>query len=734
MRYVMLTAMLVVLAGCSRREMPSRETGSGYGQGQSSPQAAFVPPPRPGPRSDVEVEDASWPDTTSHVPGKLKPYRVSQSLAEVSNLAAFEKVLPLSANQKSMLATQLFTASEADYEQLFWIYENNEYHNLPSFVTTDIVLHLYHCFFDYALRTVEAETLLPLLEGVTTAMLRASVADLRSASKPAIREASLKNVAYFGVAARQLGLKEPIPRQAEPLIAKDMALIRDHAGFGMGGCFPYRIDYSQFVPRGHYTRSPKLRRYFMAMMWYGLTPFATRMADRSPTDIPLLQGMLIARNLNARGLLEDWGGLYEPTTFFVGKADDHIPPQWLSISDRIVGRSSSLDAYADPAKLTRFREAVEALPGARIRPEMTLDKSMPGPKHQLRFMGQRHLPDSEALQRLSKPLERPFPSGLDVMAVLGSRRAAQHLDGHLDLFNPRGWSGYRPERVRLRKQFEAVKAAQWTSNLYWSWLNAIRSLNDPIPKGFPSFMQTTGWQDKSLATALASWAELRHDTILYGKQSAVECGDGEDRPTPTGYVEPNVPLYARLLELARRSRNGLERRGLLPEGLQSSFEEFEGLLEFLKKCSEKELAGVTLTREEYAEIRYIGGKIEYLTRATMEGRPQYWDLVDKGDRDMAVIADVHTAPPSVLQVGVGRAAELFVIVPIGKKLVLTRGAIMTYHEFKHPLDDRLTDEKWRAMLKSGEAPDPPFWVRSFLLPPVNDAKNRKQKQSYTSGC
>ena len=32
--------------------------------------------------------------------------------------------------------------------------------------------------------------------------------------------------------------------------------------------------------------------------------------------------------------------------------------------------------------------------------------------------------------------------------------------------------------------------------------------------------------DKNLNTALASWAELKHDTILYGKQSGAECGDG----------------------------------------------------------------------------------------------------------------------------------------------------------------------------------------------------------------
>ncbi|MBM3494191.1 MAG: DUF3160 domain-containing protein, partial [Armatimonadetes bacterium] len=723
MRYVMLIAICALLAGCSK---PTPR------QAQRPAPAPVAPAPPSVTPVVGEPEEPEADGTTSHAPGKLKPYRVSRSLAEVSNLAAFQKVFALTDNQKSLLATRLFAASETDYEQLFWVYENNEYHNIPSFVTTDVVLHLYHCFFSYALRTVESETLLPILSEITTAMLAASVEDWRAATDRDAKAAALKNVAYFGVPARLLALKADVPGAAEPLVRKEIGLIEARSGFEIGACFPYKVDYSQFQPRGHYTRSPKLRRFFLAMMWYGLTPFATRMGDGEMAKGPVLQGLLMARNLRARSPLNDWGAIYEPTTFFVGKADDHIAAQWLSVSDTIFGRPTSPNAFSDSAKLERFIEAVERLPGAAIRAEMTLEKQAPGPKHQLRFMGQRYIPDSEVLQRLSKPVSRPFPGGLDVMAVLGSPRAVRLLDGHLDVFNPKNWEGYRPERVKLRKEFAAIPPARWTSNLYWGWLHGLRALLDPIPEGFPSFMISDGWLDKSLGTALGSWAELRHDTILYGKQSAVECGDGEERPTPTGYVEPNVPFYERMLELTRKSRTGLESRELLPDTLKSSFEEFEGLLQFLLKCSRKELEGKLLSEEENREVRYIGGKIEFLTRATMEGRPQYWELVDKGDRDMAVIADVHTAPPAVLQVGVGRASEILVIVPIGRKLVLTRGAIMTYHEFQHPIGDRLTDEKWRAMLKAGKAPEPPFWTRSFLLPKAGPQKNRDQKESYSS--
>jgi hypothetical protein len=58
---------------------------------------------------------------------------------------------------------------------------------------------------------------------------------------------------------------------------------------------------------------------------------------------------------------------------------------------------------------------------------------------------------------------------------------------------------------------------------------------------------------------------------------------------------------------------------------------------------------------------------------------------------------------------------MFVVVPIEGKLYLTRGAVFTYYEFRQPSSNRLTDEEWQRMLKSGEAPAPPSWIKSFSI-------------------
>lgn len=40
--------------------------------------------------------------------------------------------------------------------------------------------------------------------------------------------------------------------------------------------------------------------------------------------------------------------------------------------------------------------------------------------------------------------------------------------------------------------------------------------------------------------------------------------------------------------------------------------------------------------------------------------------------------------------------------------------VLSYYEFKHPMNDRLTDEAWRALLASPEKPDRPKWYTSLI--------------------
>jgi hypothetical protein len=179
-------------------------------------------------------------------------------------------------------------------------------------------------------------------------------------------------------------------------------------------------------------------------------------------------------------------------------------------------------------------------------------------------------------------------------------------------------------------------------------------------------------------------------------------------------------VYHRLLWLTRSTRQGLRTRQLLSPALDEALGEMESLLTFLEQASLKELAGQPLTRTEYNDIQDIGAEMESITQAvSMAIGTAKGELTTEADDDMAVVADVHSDlwKQACLEEAVGHVLEIYVVVPIQGKLYLTRGAAFSYYEFPHPLADRLTDEKWQAMLRDKTAPKQPAWTAAFMTGP-----------------
>jgi len=68
-----------------------------------------------------------------------------------------------------------------------------------------------------------------------------------------------------------------------------------------------------------------------------------------------------------------------------------------------------------------------------------------------------------------------------------------------------------------------------------------------------------------------------------------------------------------------------------------------------------------------------------------------------------------------LEEGVGYPTPILVVSPLAP-YHLTLGAVFTYYEFIVPANERLTDEAWREMLETGNAPEMPEWTKSYIIP------------------
>lgn len=256
-------------------------------------------------------------------------------------------------------------------------------------------------------------------------------------------------------------------------------------------------------------------------------------------------------------------------------------------------------------------------------------------------------------------------------------------------------------------------------------------------------MQTNEWGKKNLNTALASWAELKHDAILYAEQpQAAECGGaGPPSPITVGYVEPNVKFWSKIIELLDLTEDMLKRNKFFKDDIESKTKSMRENAEFLLSASKKELKHEKLSEQEYHTIEAIGASTEYLTLSIVEPDKylQGWENVLGPDKSIAVVADVYTRnvqdcpKDGILHVATGKANDIYVVVEIEGYLYLAKGATFSYFEFIRPLNVRLTDEEWQKTLEGKETPAIPQWLKDILY--EDPAKPKAdEKVFYSSGC
>lgn len=607
----------------------------------------------------------------------------------------------------------------------------------PVFVSAGIPLHMLHIFFDQILQQVEEDHLRADLTTLCRELYQANID----------RGASL-GAAYFAV---PLALLDPAftpdPSIADA-VAAELELIDAHQGFAESPVFGYREDYSQYVPRGHYTATQTLEQYFRAMMWLGRLTLILNGGEPNGPEAAYLVSEDDARAMTAcavmtvsdlgtieyggERLLDIWARIYEVTAFFAGFADDLSVPEYASAVVELEGSEASVDLVWSTGFYTAFRELVNSsyecpsiysgtgglvsMPDAQggFDPDDLEDAF--SKTTGFRFLGQRYTPDSEILGKLVFPSVGPdgsggqrfMPTGLDVAAAFGSAAARRILEQQ----GAFGFAGYGDSLAAMTEMIGGYSQDDWHATLYMSWLHCLHLLQQDRGEGYPDFMRTDAWEVHTLSNVLASWAMLRHDTILYAKQSytmEAGCAPGQDEPVPSaGFVEPVPDVYAELAATLMMARAGLSSYGLLDDALNSRFENATGVVGRLQNIAERELAGQPVTPEDADFLKGFAG--------WLEGAIAWGGETSEG-LETTLVADVHTDQnsSSVLEVASGQLDYCIVayLRPDGHAEVAV-GPVLSYYEFTWPMADRLTDEAWRAILAGPDRPDRPFWTAEFM--------------------
>lgn len=611
----------------------------------------------------------------------------------------------------------------------------------PLFVSADAVLHAWHMTYDAMLEELEVSwfvnALEELLEGMASKVNRGRQLDYELFSE------TLTDVDFYLAVARSLlagrvvyGAKVD-GNNLEPILdAIDRGSVESITLFGS----TRPADFSQMKPRGHYTHSDELKRYFKAMKWLGRTQLV--IAGEGATLRELSAALVLHELLEESDGLARWREMDELLETFVGRSDSMGPAQLNELLARAgVGNATRIHSAAD---LLHLQERI-LLSGLGAQEVDSRPRTVGARRNALprtfSLLGERFTLDSWATGQLvfgqvlshGKQVDRQVPSGVDVaFTVLGNDNTAPLLAARMESTTGMGGrDGFAIQQslLAVRKVVDARPPFAWEGNLYDQWLGTLRALSAPTTDArFPSVMRTEAWSRRVLGAQLASWAELRHDTILYAKESygSIAC------EYPAGFVEM-VPEFWKRLEM-----NGL----LAADALDRT--RFPRELRDVKKAQvamAKKFSSIVATLREISELELraapLGARHEKFLKEAVKlepgdtgcvreyGHPPeytgwYFQLFYEGEEgaldDDALVADVHTTGTGgVLHAATGPAALMVVLVDRGADTMAFAGPVSTYYEFLSEDGERLTDEEWRQRLRSAERPEPPEWTQGWLV-------------------
>ncbi len=644
--------------------------------------------------------------------------------------------------------------------------------DFPVFISADSALHAWHWSYQAMLGELEETQLTQAFQTVLD-LMAGQVAGLAGEAGDGPLRPSVRDADYFLAVARSILTGTVVPsmlgqdaRVAETLAAVAAQKYRqDFLLWGEKHPDDERLfDFSQFTVRGHYTRNAALGRYFQAFIWTALADL--RVAGPGASAREAGTAVALHELYSRGGAAASWEALDELLGVFVGR------PSALTFRELGPLRTAgglTFEAANTPGAVAKFQAALLAgdygvqsyASAAYVSPFGPGQTQLP---RAFSVIGQRSIPDGWATAQVTfdrvlwnevlpggksyfGKVVRRLPTALDVaFGVFGNQQVVPEIVAGIT----QSGLPYQHNLAAVKATFDQQSLPAWHDTIYSRWLYALRMLSAPTTDArFPQAMRTRAWAHKTVNTQLASWTQLRHDTVLYAAQpysGIITC------EYPAGYVEPRVEFWQAMWSSAQWTARALDRfeaTGRLtirsnPFEPPRSFDleylrkrridhclNFAAQMVTLQEMARKETKGEPFSPSETAFVR---GTMNEQTHPYFGKSFDGWFprlfYVDYGgaviapcDRPDALVTDVHSAPPDdrfaggVLHEAVGAVDLLMVAVDSGPDKMVYAGPTLSHYQFvEGPGLVRLNDAEWQARLGSKARPARPVWTQDYLVP------------------
>ncbi len=641
-----------------------------------------------------------------------------------------------------------FVVTERLAEQSFFEQLRTIYHaDLPVFISTDAILHAFHRSYDAILKDCEIGFIIPKLQELF-AGIKGSFPMLENRYvNNTIMEQRLKDLDFYVTVPAKL-----LDNSIQPYFLENSAKVDSFITYVYAempeeinflSTKPRKIDFSQFKPRGHYTdiQHPILAKYFRAMMWLGrieLYLISPKGVVETPTFNDVQRQIIISylmletiENNNQT----TYQNIEELVKFFVGYQDNVTLKHLQELRTELNFNNSNY--FTDSINTVTFQNALaqKSYAAQMILSQMLSSNGISGdsikPASAFMLYGQRFVVDSyvtgnvvyDKIRYNNTPIRRMLPNPLDVLFALGNDAALQLLQSEIEQYK------YAQNLGSVRYMIDSYQQDFWQFSFYNSWLAAIKALNPPDRNKrdeLPLFMRTGAYWQQKMNTQLGSWAELRHDNLLYAKQSYTGipiCS------YPYSYVEPFPDFYKSLKTISDLTITAFNEFNLsqfyAKDRIIQYFSNFKSSCDTLEIISQKELENQSLSSQE---IGFLTRMMRYNNQGCSVGYDGWYSAMyyDNGSLDGLIdpnyiVADYHTSPADengaivgyVKHAGTGKVDLLItaITMPDGNNVAFV-GPTYSFYDYTTLNFLRLTDEEWRdTYLATAIRPD---WVNVYL--------------------
>ncbi len=676
--------------------LPTPTTAAAPYAGIPQPTAAAIPYALPR-FADYRVSPASRRQT---------PVEYPLTFDALANPALLSR---LNAPAQVVLSRQGFVVAPVAWPHLYQIYQRARENGDPVFVSSDAVIALTRTLLTAAAQRASQNYLAADLLALSQGMASTSESQAHSAANGDVQAAAWDNAALFSVGGRLLDPAFAAPAEVAELV-NDELLLMTRPGVFISPLSGIPRDYGGYQPPAPYAADPVLAGYFQASLWYQQAAFDLGQADVRQLRQQARQLLLLGRGLETSQNWARWERAAATQAYLAGIAPDALTLRHLETAAQAVyGGWPAAAELADTTRLDNFVATARAAAGEAAiipwlpKPQTTAARLLPGLLFN-RVGGYEGLPGVTPFTSVATPVGsvRGAPHGLDLAAILGSGRALAVLAEGGDS----RYQGFAAQLQTLQTETAAWSEEEWTNDLPGAWLYTLQPLLLPADAGDPIFMRAPAWEDKQLATWLAGWVlgetDLNWAAAVPFTPTTPLLADAPE----LGYIEPQPELYARLEALTQQMQQGLGQRDLLDKEMGEKLLRLAQVLAQCRQIAQKELAGVVrLTTAETALLLDFGDTWQQLvTFADGRAAPPLPFLVN---------AYTNANTGQQLQLGLGEAWQIYVIVPIDGQPTLAVGGVFSVYQFAAAAGEGLDAADWLLL---SPRPHPAPWLQSYVTP------------------